>query len=95
MGDRPDRLAGRSDFRHIQIVSIAEIQSELKKLSPAELAVVETLMQQIKTEQSFPIPPVTMEKFMGCTQGMMTLHSGWDEPEPPEIWDAMRDDASL
>ena len=66
---------------HDSNMSIAEIESELKKLSPAKLAVVEALLQQIKAAENLPQPPETMARFIGCARGMMTFHPGWEESE--------------
>jgi hypothetical protein len=74
-------------------MSVAEIKSELAKLSAAQLAEIDATVQALKgavTEVSRPLS----ESF-GCARGTITFLPGWDEPEPPETWNAMRDDLSL
>jgi hypothetical protein len=81
---------------HICFMSIAEIQSELKKLTPVELAQVEAVVREIKA-----IPPVTAQvgnaisgtlaEYWESLRGTVTLKPGWDEDEPLEIWEALRD----
>lgn len=74
-------------------MSVAEIKSELTKLSPAQLAEVEAALQQLKDTGSDTGRPLA-ESF-GCARGTITFLPGWDEPEPPETWHAMRDDLPL
>ena len=83
---------------HICFMSIREIQAELKKLTPAELAQVEALVREIKT------PPVTTQvgnaapgalaEYWDSLRGTVTLKPDWDKDEPWEIWEALRDNPS-
>ena len=75
-------------------MSVAEIKTELKKLTPAELAEVEAALQQAKattvaTETTDPA------QFFGSLAGVMKFGPGWDEPAPAGAWHAMRDDTPL
>ncbi len=35
-----------------------------------------------------------MAEYLGCLKGATILKPGWDEDEPLEDWEALRDDAS-
>ena len=70
---------------HIGFMSIAEIQSELKKLTPVELAQVEALVREIKAA-----PPVTAQADMHrslqtTVQGKDTMHGTL-----AEYWESLR-----
>ena len=74
-------------------MSLAELKSELKKLTPAEIAEIEAALQQMKTGDDVGGRPLS--EFFGCARGMMIFHPGWDEDEPLGMWEALRDDAPL
>lgn len=75
-------------------MSVAEIKAELQSLSPGELAEVEQALQKLK--QGEPIaPPADPKQFFGSLEGVMKFGPGWDQPEPAETWNAMRDDTPL
>lgn len=74
-------------------MSVAEIKAELPKLSPPELAEVEAALQQAKL--AVPATPATMSSYAGCMRGVTVLKPGWDEDEPLEMWEALRDDPSV
>ena len=73
-------------------MSVAEIKAELPKLTPPELAEVELALQQLK--QTTPPTAPEMADYMGCMRGTAELKPGWDEDEPLEMWEALRDDPS-
>ena len=73
-------------------MSVAEIKAELPKLTPTERAEVEALLQQLK--QPMPVPVSALTAYMGCMRDFTVLKPGWDEDEPLEIWEALRDDPS-
>jgi hypothetical protein len=80
-------------------MSIAEIQSELKKLTPVELARVEALVREIKaappvTTQVGNAIPGTLAEYWNSLRGTVILKPGWDEDEPLEIWESLRDNPS-
>jgi hypothetical protein len=66
-------------------MSIAEIQSELKKLTPAELAQVETLVREIKTSPAVTKQAGTLAEYWDSLRGTVILKPGWEKGEPLEI----------
>ena len=74
---------------HICFMSIAEIQSELKKLTPAELAQVETLVREIKATPTVTTQAGALAEYWDSLRGTVILKPGWDEDEPLEIWEAL------
>ncbi|NDC75556.1 hypothetical protein EBZ70_09795 [bacterium] len=74
-------------------MSVAEIKAELPSLSPAELAEVETALQQAKQGDS-PDAGAPLRAFFGCARGTITFLPGWDEPDT-ELWNALKDDLPL
>ena len=72
-------------------MSLSEIKSELKKLTPAELAEIESALRELRSIAD----PVLIATFMGCGRGLMSLKPGWDDDEAPELWETLRDDSSL
>ena len=73
-------------------MSVREIQSELKKLTPAELAEVEALVQELKSTS--PVTnaiPGTLAEYWDSLRNTVILKPGWDEDEPLEIWETLRD----
>jgi hypothetical protein len=75
-------------------MSIREIQAELKKLTPAELTQVETLVREIKaappaTPQGGNTIPGTLADYWDSLRGTVTLKPGWDMDEPLEVWEAL------
>ena len=36
-----------------------------------------------------------MAEYMGCMRNVTVLKPGWDEDEPLEMWEALRDDPSV
>ncbi len=71
-------------------MSLAEIESEMSRLSPAELQRLRALVEIALAGGSSPEPA----QMLGCTRGLMTFNSGWDDPEPLESWDALREEPS-
>lgn len=74
-------------------MSLAEIKSELKKLTPAEIQELETMLHELKADAEHHVSPIS--EFVGCARGTVIFHEGWDQPEPPETWHALRDDVAL
>lgn len=71
-------------------MSVAEIKSELKKLTPAELAEVEAALQQVKAAAVADDGKAAPE-FLGSLAGVMKFGPGWDSPLPMEDWEVLRD----
>ncbi len=75
-------------------MSLAEITAEVGQLSAAELEMLHAAVQaEIAKKQANG--DVDMSKYAGCTRGMMQFNPGWDDPEPLEQWNALRDDTPL
>jgi hypothetical protein len=70
-------------------MSIREIQAELKKLTPAELAQVEVLVREIKAAPPVTTQAGTLAEYWDSLHGTVTLKPGWDADEPLEIWEAI------
>lgn len=75
-------------------MSLAELKAELKNLTPAELTEMEQALQQIKSGQHLTTSSGSA-KIFGSLEGVMKFNPGWDQPEPADTWNAMRDDSSL
>jgi hypothetical protein len=72
-------------------MSVAEIKAELPKLTAKELVELEIALELAKSAVR---PPVTPADYFGCLRGTVTFKPGWDEDEPLEMWEALRDDPS-
>jgi hypothetical protein len=72
-------------------MSIGEIKSELKKLTPAELAQVEALVREIKAAPTVSTQAGTLAEYWDSLRGTVTLKPGWNADEPAEIWEVLRD----
>ena len=71
-------------------MSVAEIQSELNKLTPAELAQVENYMRGMRTP---PLSPTSLADYWKSLSGTVILKPGWDQDESAETWEAVRDNS--
>ena len=72
-------------------MSIAEIKAEISKLTPEEK---KELHDALEAALATPSKPVDLWQYIGCMKGTAVLKPGWDEDEPLEDWEALRDDAS-
>jgi hypothetical protein len=72
-------------------MSVAEIKAEIQKLSPEEKA---QLKEVLEADLTAGPSPADASSILGCMKGTAILKPGWDEDEPIEIWEALRDDAS-
>lgn len=72
-------------------MSVAEIKAELPKLTPAELAEVESALQRLKTGSP---PSPDMAQFVDSLASVMKFGPDWDAPLPLEDWEALRDNPS-
>ena len=76
---------------YFHVRSVAEIKAEIQKLTPEEK---KELRNALEAALSAPEKPTTMAEYLGCLKGATILKPGWDEDEPLEDWEALRDDAS-
>ena len=72
-------------------MSVAEMKAELPKLTAKELVELEIAVELAKVAVQ---PPVRPSDYFGCLRGTVTFKPGWDEDEPLEMWEALRDDPS-
>jgi len=72
-------------------MSIAELKAEIEKLTPAEK---KELRDALEAEISAPEKPADVSKYLGSLQGTVIFKPGWDEDEPLEEWEALRDNDS-
>lgn len=73
-------------------MSIAEIKAEIEKLTPEEK---KELHDALEAAMSAPQKePTTMSEYLESLKGTAILKPGWDEDEPLEDWEALRDDPS-
>ena len=70
-------------------MSITEIKAEIQKLSPAEKA---ELKAALEAEIDAGTTSADPSSILGCMRGTVIFHPGWDEDEPIEMWEALRDD---
>jgi hypothetical protein len=75
-------------------MSFAELKAEVPNLSAGELELLRTLVD-VEITRKEGGSPVDMAQYLGCTRGMMKFQPGWEEDEPLEAWEALRDDSSL
>lgn len=75
-------------------MSLAELKSELQKLTPAELEEIGATVQGLLGPQGAVGQFAKPSDSFGCGRGLMILKPGWDEDEPLEMWEALRDDTS-
>ncbi len=72
-------------------MSIAEIKAEIQKLTPEQK---KELHDTLEAAMTAPAKPVTMSEYLESLRGTAVLKPGWDEDEPLEDWEALRDDPS-
>ena len=72
-------------------MSLTEIKTEILKLSQQEKAELKASLEADLADGS---PLADASNILGCMQGTAILHPGWNEDEPLEMWEALRDDAS-
>jgi hypothetical protein len=71
-------------------MSVAEIKAEIEKLTPEKK---KQLRDALEAEISVPPQePTTMEEYLGSLRGTTILKPGWDDDEPLEDREALRDD---
>lgn len=70
-------------------MSITEIKAEIQKLSPEEKAELKAVLE---AEMEAGTAPAHPSSILGCMKGTVIFHPGWDEDEPIEMWEALRDD---
>lgn len=73
-------------------MSLAELKAEIAKLSPEDK---QQLREALDVDQTTAAETQTMAEYLGCARGMMKFNPGWDDPEPLEDWNALRDDTPL
>ena len=69
-------------------MSLTEIKSEIEKLSPAEKA---QLKEALEADFAKAQNATDASGILGCMKGTIVFHPGWDEDEPLEMWEALRD----
>ena len=72
-------------------MSVAELKAEILKLPLEEK---KELHDALEKALATPDKPVDMSQCLGSMRGTAVLKPGWDEDEPLEDWEALRDDAS-
>jgi hypothetical protein len=73
-------------------MSFAELKAEIEKLTPAEK---KELRDALEARISAPEKaPATMTEYLDSLRGTVILKPGWDEDEPLEDWEALRDNDS-
>jgi hypothetical protein len=72
-------------------MSIAELKAEIAKLSPAEKIELRDALETAVAETEKPPAKATQ---LGCMEGTAILKPGWDQDEPLEDWEVLRDDPS-
>jgi hypothetical protein len=72
-------------------MSIVEIKAEIEKLTPAEK---KELHDALEAAMAASEKPTTISEYLGSLRGTVVFHPGWDENEPLEDWEALRDDDS-
>jgi hypothetical protein len=85
-------LSLRADSCIFDLMSVAEIKAEIEKLTLEEKKELhDALESALMASQK---PPTTMSEYMGSMRDTAVLKPGWDEDEPLEDWEALRDDSS-
>jgi hypothetical protein len=79
------------DLCYLSPMSVAEIKAEILKLTPEEK---KELHDALAASLATPDQPIDVSQYLGCMRGTAVLKPGWDNDEPLEAWDALRDDTS-
>jgi hypothetical protein len=72
-------------------MSIAEIKAEIEKLTPEQK---KELRDALEAATSSPEKAALISDYIGSLRGTVIFHPGWDEDEPLEDWEVLRDDDS-
>jgi hypothetical protein len=72
-------------------MSIAEIKAEIEKLTPEQK---KELHEALEAATSPPEKAAVISDYLGSLRGTVIFHPGWDEDEPLEDWEVLRDDDS-
>jgi hypothetical protein len=72
-------------------MSLSEIKTEILKLSAEQKAELKAVLE---ADLAASEAPANSTGILGCMKGTIVFHPGWDEDEPLEIWEALRDDTS-
>ena len=88
---RSSDIAAPRRFVYFPVVSVAEIKAEIQKLTPEEK---KELHDALETAMTAPGKPATMSDYLGSLRDSVIFHPGWDEDEPLEDWEALRDNDS-
>jgi len=70
-------------------MSIAEIKAEIEKLTPDQK---KELRDALEAVTSPPEQAAVISNYLGALRGTVIFHPGWDEDEPLEDWEVLRDD---
>jgi hypothetical protein len=72
-------------------MSIGEIKAEIQKLTPEEK---KELRDALEAAMTAPQKSADMSDYIGSLRGTVIFKPGWDEDEPLEDWEALRDNDS-
>lgn len=72
-------------------MSLAEIKAEIAKLTPEQKKELRDALEAATTP---PEKGTVISDYLGALRGTVIFHPGWDEDEPLEDWEALRDDDS-
>ena len=72
-------------------MSVAEIKAEIQKLTPEEKKELHDALEAVLSAQE---KPADASQFVGSLKDTVIFHPGWDEDEPFEDWEALRDNDS-
>jgi hypothetical protein len=72
-------------------MSVAEIKAEILKLTPQEQKEIREALERAMSAQE---QAADASQLVGSLKDTVVFHPGWDEDEPPEDWEALREDDS-
>ena len=70
-------------------MSIAEIKAEIEKLTPDQRKELRDALEAVTCPQE---QAAVISNYLGGLRGTVIFHPGWDEDEPLEDWEVLRDD---
>src|ERR1017187_4959512 len=79
-----------SDSLYLVPMSVEQLEIEVSQLPADELRrLQEVIALELQKREASPTSDIS--QFAGSLRGTVTYMPGWDEPEPLEMWEALRD----
>ena len=73
-------------------MSLTELKTEIAQLSAAQLEALRSAIETELAKKQQPKEFANFAEYAASLRGSIIFHEGWDDDEPLEQWDALRDD---